>query len=98
MGNGSHILISKSYAARLGVLTDGRAVTSERGGGLGGETTRQVVRLGSIEIAGRKFAGVKAAIDTQASASDLNIGVSVLRHFHITTDFANHVVWLEPRK
>lgn len=70
LGNGSHILISRSFAMRLGVLTDGRAVSAERGGGLGGETTRQVVTLRSIEIAGRKFDRVQAAIDPQASASD----------------------------
>jgi len=36
-------------------------------------------------------------IDAQPSAADLNVGISVLRHFLITTDFAAHAVWLEPR-
>ena len=25
------------------------------------------------------------------------VGIALLRHFRITTDFAEHVVWLEPR-
>jgi hypothetical protein len=40
---------------------------------------------------------VPASIDPQSSASDVNIGVAILRHFWITTDFANHAVWLDPR-
>jgi predicted aspartyl protease len=97
LGNGSHVLLGKSYAERLGLTTDGRTARTERGGGLGGETTRQVYTLREISIAGRRFTNVPAAIDPQPSASDVNIGVSLLRHFRITTDYAAHAVWLEPR-
>lgn len=96
LGNGSYTLISKSFADRAKFLDDGRAVTTEHGGGLGGDVSRQVLTLRSLEIAGRRFNQIKAAIDPQASASDVNIGVSILRHFRITTDFANHAVWLDP--
>jgi predicted aspartyl protease len=67
------------------------------GGGLGGELQRTVVTLRTLEIAGQRLTDLPAAIDTRPSASDVNIGISVLRHFLITTDFARHVVWLEPR-
>ena len=97
LGNGSHVLISKSFAARQGLLSDGRAVTTERGGGLGGETARQLITLRDLELAGRHFSNVMAAIDPQPSASDVNVGTSVLRHFRITTDYAGRAVWLEPR-
>jgi predicted aspartyl protease len=97
LGNGSHVLISKSFATRMNLLVDGREVTTEHGGGLGGEATRQVLTLRVLEVAGGRFRNVKAAIDPQPSASDVNIGVSVLRHFRITTDFTNHVLWLDPR-
>ena len=97
LGNGSQVLISKPFAARMRLLEDGRAVSAEHGGGLGGEVSRQVFTLRSIDIAGKRFKRVKAAIDPQPSASDVNIGVSILRHFRITTDFANHSVWLDPR-
>ena len=97
LGNGSKVLLGSGFAARAHLLTDGRAVQSESGGGLGGEATRQIVTLRRLEVAGRSFADVSAAVDPQPSASDLNIGVSILRHFVITTDFGHHVVWLEPR-
>jgi len=56
-------------------------VSSARGGGLGGEANRQIIVLSSLEIAGRRFEDVAAAIDRQASASDVNVGVSILRRF-----------------
>ena len=38
------------------------------------------------------------AIDPGETASDLNIGTSILRHFVFTTDFPGQAVWLEPRE
>ena len=97
LGNGSEVLVGSKLAARLHLLTDGRQVSSARGGGLGGETSRQLIPLHSLEVAGRTFREVPAAIDSQPSAADLNIGVSILRHFVITSDFAAHTLWLQPR-
>jgi predicted aspartyl protease len=96
LGNGSGVLIGSALADRMHLLSDGRKVDIKRGGGLGGETARQVITLHSIEIAGRRFNDVSATIDAQPSASDVNVGVDLLRHFRITTDFAHHSVWLEP--
>jgi predicted aspartyl protease len=95
LGNGAKVLVGRAYADRVGLLTDGRPVGVERGGGLGGETARQTLTLTAVEIAGRRFSGVPAAIDPQPSASALNVGVRLLRHFLITTDFAGHAVWLQ---
>ena len=97
LGNGSRMLVGAALAARRGFLTDGRPVRSERGGGLGGEANLTVLRLRSVEIAGRRFADVAASIDPQPSASDANVGIALLRHFRITTDYAEHALWLEPR-
>jgi predicted aspartyl protease len=96
LGNGTGVLIGSALAARMHLLSDGRRVDTKRGGGLGGEAARQVITLRSIEIAGSRFNDVPAAIDSHPSASDVNIGVDLLRRFRITTDFANHAVWLEP--
>jgi hypothetical protein len=98
LGNGSEVLVGEALARRLRVLSDGRTVTSGRGGGLGGETARRRFVLHSLKVAGRNFTNVPAAIDAHSSASDLNIGVAILRHFVITTDFASHAMWLEPRR
>jgi hypothetical protein len=97
LGNGSKVLIGSVFAKRMRFLSDGRKLTAERGGGLGGEVERPVFRLRSLEIAERRFTDVVASVDPSPSASDVNVGVSILRHFHITTDFANHAVWLDPR-
>ena len=98
LGNGSQVLVGGAYAKRRGFFTDGRAVTKEAGGGLGGEIQRSVVALKSLEIAGVTLRDVAAALDEGDSATDLNVGISVLRHFVITTDFRAHALWLEPRR
>ena len=95
-GNGSEVLIGRAYAERIGLTAPGRIVAWAEGGGLGGARPRDIVVLRSLTIAGRTFTNVRAAIDPGATASDLNIGTSILRHFILTTDFAGHQVWLEP--
>jgi predicted aspartyl protease len=96
-GNGSEVLIGRAYARRIGLTAPGRIVERARGGGLGGARLRDIVILRRLTVAGRTFRNVRAAIDPGETASDLNIGTSILRHFIITTDFAGHAVWLEPR-
>jgi predicted aspartyl protease len=95
LGNGANVLMSSGYARHRGLLTDGRTVSKETGGGLGGETKRSVIVLKSLEIAGLTLTDVAASIDEGDSATDLNVGISVLRHFVITADFRAHALWLE---
>ncbi|MBS0417115.1 MAG: retropepsin-like domain-containing protein [Proteobacteria bacterium] len=97
LGNGSETLIGAKLADQLHLLSDGRPNKVSAGGGLGGELQRQVVILRSLDIAGQRITDLPAAIDTRPSATDVNIGIAVLRRFLITTDFARHAVWLEPR-
>lgn len=96
-GNGTEVLIGRAYAERIG-LAGARIVGHDAGGGLGGERRRDIVILRTLTIAGRSFANVRAAIDPGETASDLNIGTSILRHFIVTTDFPHHAIWLEPRR
>jgi len=98
LGNGSNVLVGGPYAQRRGFFTDDRAVTKEAGGGLGGEIQRSTFALKTLEIAGVTLRDVAAALDDGDSATDLNVGISVLRHFVITTDFRAHALWLEPRR
>lgn len=97
-GNGSDVLVGRAYAERIGLLAPGRVVAREEGGGIGGALTRDIVILRTLDVAGRTFSNVRAAVDPGETASDLNIGTSILRHFILTTDFAGHQVWLEPRE
>lgn len=97
LGNGSDVSIGKAYAERIGLRGPGRVVGREPGGGIGGKVDRDVVVLTSLTIAGVTFRNVRATIDSQPGAADANIGVKLLRHFRIVTDFAQKAVWLQPR-
>jgi len=92
LGNGSGVLISRAYADRLQLKTIGQ----RSGGGIGGKLMRDLVRIDALEVAGRTFRDVEAAVDDQPNGNDLNIGTSILKNFLITTDFAARSVWLAP--
>lgn len=95
LGNGSDMLIGKAYAQRMGLLD--RDYVHEEGGGIGGAVERRIVTLKTVRLAGVTFRNVRAAIDAQPHAADANVGVKLLRRFHIVTDFAQKAVWLRPR-
>jgi len=94
LGNGSDLLISPAFAARIGALGDGREIGEVRGGGLGGEAVRRRFMLKSLAIGEKTFMYIPVVVDIGESATDLNLGTSILRHFTLTTDFANHRLWL----
>lgn len=90
LGNGSGVLISRAFAGRLALKPAGQ----RSGGGIGGKLMRELVRIERLEVAGRTFRDVEAAVDDQPNANDLNIGTSILKNFLVTTDFAERSVWL----
>lgn len=92
LGNGSDVLISRSLANRLKLRITGK----KSGGGIGGAVARDIVRLTALDVAGKRFRNVMAAIDDQPSHNDLNIGTAILKNFRITTDFKGRAVWLDP--
>ncbi|MEA3013840.1 MAG: hypothetical protein QOD42_2385 [Sphingomonadales bacterium] len=95
-GNGTGVMVGRAFALRTGLAAPDRIVARESGGGLGGARERDIVILRTLVIAGRIFRDVRAAIDPGETASDLNVGTAILRHFIITTDFAGEQIWLEP--
>ena len=92
LGNGSDVLISRQMVKKLGLKIIGK----KSGGGIGGALNRDVVRLNSLEVAGKTFHNVTATIDDQPSHNDLNVGTEILKNFAITTDFKDRAVWLQP--
>jgi hypothetical protein len=40
---------------------------------------------------------VRANIDMQPTAGNLDVGTSILRRFCLAIDVAAHIVWFEPR-
>ena len=96
LGNGGRMLVGKGFARTHG-LPGRRQVTQVGGGGIGGEALQTAFALQRVEIAGRVFAAVPAAIDASDTAADANIGVALLRNFRIVTDFAQRSIWLSSR-
>jgi hypothetical protein len=92
LGNGSDVMISRDLVRKLKLKILGKRA----GGGIGGSIQRDFVRLDRLEIAGRTFSNVPAAIDDQPSHNDMNVGTSILKNFLITTDFKDRAVWLQP--
>ena len=92
LGNGSDVLISREMVKKLGLKIIGK----KSGGGIGGALNRDVVRLNSLDVAGKTFHNITAAIDDQPSHNDLNVGTEILKNFAITTDFKDRAVWLQP--
>lgn len=97
LGNGSEILIGKALAEKLGLRDELSALERRKGGGVGGEIERKIVRLNRLEFAGVTFNDVEAAVDETENAGELNIGVRLLRNFRIVTDFEQRTIWLQPR-
>jgi len=97
LGNGTDILIGKAFASSHGLLDAAHLVGKRRGGGIGGEIDRQVVRLHTLEVGGMRFTEVEAQVDPMSNAGELNLGVRILRRFIIVTDYSQHRLWLEPR-
>jgi len=62
------------------------------------EVKRKVVKLRSVRLAGVRFRNIRAAIGEQPDVADANVGVKLLRHFKIVTDFPQRAVWLQPRR
>lgn len=97
LGNGNEVLIGRAFAEAHGLLAPGRVVERKSGGGIGGSVDRDIVVLKSLEIAGTRIENVRAAIDPQSSAGEVNVGTSVLRQFDLVIDFPAHAMWVRKR-
>ena len=97
LGNGGRTLVGKAFAKAHG-LPGLRPVSKVGGGGIGGETRQTAFALRRVELGGRTFLDVPAAIDASDTAADANVGVALLRNFRIVTDFAQRGVWLLPNR
>ncbi len=97
LGNGGSVLVGAAFANRHRMLDDGRPLAAIPGGGIGGAALQTTLVVRTLDLGGRRFTDVPAAIDTSPTAADANIGVRLLKRFDIVTDFAAHSVWLDYR-
>ncbi|MCL6740643.1 retropepsin-like domain-containing protein [Sphingomonas sp. RB56-2] len=93
-GNGTGVMIGKELAEKMNLKVVGKM----KGGGIGGEIERDVVRLPSLTLAGKTFRNVEASVDATSSRAELNIGTPILKHFVVTADFKGRSAWFAPVK
>ena len=93
LGNGSEVLIGRSYALQNQWLDSDRIVGTKMGGGIGGAVSQELIELETLTIAGVSIPAVIAAIDSTEDAPAANIGVAILRNFVMIIDFSDKAVW-----
>lgn len=98
LGNGSEVLLSATFAEALGLLQGDTVLGSKAGGGIGGEVERTLVHIDLLEIGPLSLRDVVAAVSPGSDGADMNVGVSVLRHFRMVIDFPEGALWLEARE
>jgi len=96
LGNGNQVLIGAGFAHALGIDAPERVIASRKGGGIGGEILRDHVTLRNLVLAGVEFEDIEAVIDPTDNAADVNVGVRILRNFHLVVDFNEGAIWLAP--
>jgi hypothetical protein len=84
------MMINAGFAARAAI---GRNRGGDRGAGAVMASGTVIRRL---EIAGRRFANVVAALDAGDRAPDAWIGPDILRHFRLELDLPARTIWFDP--
>lgn len=98
LGNGSEVLVGKTFAGKHNLNGPERIVEKKQGGGIGGSVVRDIMVMSSLEIGGVEFKDVRGAIDPQPTAGDVNVGTSVLRNFVLVIDYPQRAVWFNRRQ
>lgn len=98
LGNGSETLVSRALASELGLVSGERVVGTKSGGGLGGEVTRQLIRVKSLTIGNSTFHDLTVAIDETEESLSMNIGMQLLKDFSMLVDFPSDTVHLVPER
>lgn len=94
LGNGSEILLSKSFAEQAGLLAEGNVIGTKEGGGIGGAVEQTLVHVDTLDLGGVVLHDLVAAVGNASDGADMNIGVSVLRKFRMVIDFSQDKIWL----
>ncbi|SEA15287.1 retropepsin-like aspartic protease [Microbulbifer marinus] len=94
LGNGSGAMISRKLATELGLLSPERITGTKRGGGIGGEVTRQTILIKELKIGGKSFSDLTIAVDDTDDSSSMNVGTHLLKHFSLLVDFPSDSLYL----
>ncbi len=95
LGNAGGLLVDRDFAQGRGLLA-GR-VSTQLAVGADGARESAVTSLDRVEVAGVVLNGVPtAAVQGLASHAQANVGLAILRRYHLTIDFAGDRMWLRP--
>ncbi|SFO48115.1 PDZ domain-containing protein [Sphingomonas sp. OK281] len=102
LGNPGNLILSPHFWARPGFMGT-RKTSTGISGGAGGTREQRVTMVGLVTIGKSDFHEIPAQlwdvdsqVGTQDPSSDGNIGIGILRRFHLIVDFPHHRVLLAP--
>jgi membrane-associated protease RseP (regulator of RpoE activity) len=100
LGNGGALSLPRTYWGERRELAGLRFAESRRGG-VGGLTPARAALVPSVTLAGRTFANVPAILSEGGNDHDAekmaNVGVGLLKQFHVDLDLGRDRIYLAPR-
>lgn len=90
LGNGAALALPQDFAQTAGVL-DGRPESKRLFGGVGGLAPQTITTVKTLSFAGIQLHDVPTCVIAQGRP--LNLGMGVLRRFHIMTDYAHDALY-----
>jgi predicted aspartyl protease len=96
LGNSGGLLVDRAWAEGRGLL-DRRRISTQLSVGVDGPREGLVASFDRVAVGGVTFDDVPASITADLAAqTPVNVGLSVLSRFHVTIDFQQDRLWLQP--
>ena len=100
LGNGGALSVPRTYWGDRPVLASLRYAEGRRGG-VGGLHPARSATIPSVTLAGKTFANVPATLSEGGNDHDptqmANVGIGLLRQFHVDLDLGRDRIYLTPR-
>ena len=97
IGNGGPLDLNSAFWASPGFLGT-RRVSTTKSGGLGGMSVAKLIDIKDLEVGGARFSQIPTILwsDQKAGPADGNIGLPILRRFHLMVDLPHGRVLFAP--
>ncbi|MCL6729945.1 retropepsin-like aspartic protease [Sphingomonas hankyongi] len=101
LGNGGALSLPRSYWGKRADLS-GLRYAESRLGGVGGLHPARVALIPSVQLAGTTVSAVPATLSDSGNDEDpekmANVGIGLLKQFHVDLDLGRDRIYLAPRK
>jgi len=101
LGNGGALSLPRSYWGKRADLS-GLRYAESRLGGVGGLHPARVALIPSVQLAGTTVSAVPATLSDSGNDEDpekmANVGIGLLKQFHVDLDLGRDRIYLTPRK